>query len=697
MNVLWKEWRQQRLLFGLGAVLGILFPLFDLLHKRGDGRWTQAGSMVVFIFGALYALILAVATTHDDVQHGASEFWQSRPVRAGQVFTTKLLLGAVLLLAAFVFVESLDLARGDMWRSRRAAWNILTVTWPIAVLMFSATMLFTALMRDSAKAVMAAIWFGLLIYFLPLLVGGLRWMNVFDMLFEGGRGQPSILMDIVAPMLPAYGHATRQVVSGPVAVPVPVVHETLTQWVWRVVGSPAYLRYLAFVTVMVAGSAGCLVLSVAAVKRQWLWQPGQKTLAWTIGLSAAVIFSLAMFQVGHNLEPATTCNGRPIDPVMRFGWPAERTHNWASPPVDMTSVGTTRYMSGRRICTSGNYLYAVDAASENPNRPVQKFDGLLDICQFPGVTGKGVILSRMRFATTPSLSDNMQLGITFPAMSLRGGRLSVVYQLYVPGEDESGPAAVRAEGTFSLRSLVVDVSDPLAPRRTSDVELDRSKSQVFQDRGDCWYGKFCYIWGQKQLLVVSLADPGHPKVVRKISIADFGLDPDRPQHVQQVSVGGDKLLCAGPLVVLLLDLADPQAPRMVFRRALQPVQWEEDAIQAALYADGLLYLATGSGLEIHRLSPTPTGELHDELVGRRQMTPLERLAGRRPQQLILHQGCLYEADERFGVLVYDVSDPSRPRRAYHASADDYVTAIGTWEGLLYMSGTLGSLTLVAMP
>lgn len=64
---------------------------------------------------------------------------------------------------------------------------------------------------------------------------------------------------------------------------------------------------------------------------------------------------------------------------------------------------------------------------------------------------------------------------------------------------------------------------------------------------------------------------------------------------------------------------------------------------------------------------------------------------------MLRQKYLYEADERFGVLVYDVTDPSRPHRAYHAGSDDYIQTIGTWQGLLYMSGGLGTLTLVAMP
>jgi hypothetical protein len=246
--------------------------------------------------------------------------------------------------------------------------------------------------------------------------------------------------------------------------------------------------------------------------------------------------------------------------------------------------------------------------------------------------------------------------------------------------------------------LVADVSDPAQPGRIADVELDRSRNLVCQSKGDSLYGDYCYILGEWQLVVVSLANPERPKLVKKIANSEFGLEDGNPPDIGQLSVVGDKLLCAGPRVILLLDLADPQAPKPVFRRILTPAELAYPSlIYAALYADDLLYMSTEAGLEIHRLTPTSTGELQDELIGQRHMTPLERLAGRRPHELLLRQGLLYEADNRFGLLVYDVSDPTRPRRAYHASGQDSITAIGLWEGLLYMDGMFGSLTLVAMP
>lgn len=422
-----------------------------------------------------------------------------------------------------------------------------------------------------------------------------------------------------------------------------------------------------------------------------------------------LIFGLAMFQVGHNLVRATTYKGKPIDPTLQLSLPAERTYDWALPPRNMATAGASRYMGNRRICTSGDYLYAVEPVTQNPNESVQAFDGLLDICRFPAATGKAIILSRTRFAVTPPLSSTMHSGLTICTLLLRENLLFVGYQVCIatgqPADDanaaeaagRAGPTAVSPPDTYSLRMLVVDVSDPAAPKRIADEDLEQSQTPIFQNKGQSCYGDFCYIFGQKQLLVVSLSDPVRPVVARKIALSDLGMNENHPLLIEQASVSGDRLLCVGPQVLLLMDLADSTSPKMVFRRIDMTARWNEDSVRAALYANDLLYLSTMTSLEIHRLSPTPTGQYRDELLGRRHTTPLERLAGKSPGELMLRQGYLYEADGRFGMLVYDVSDPTRPYRSYHAANNGQITSLGDWQGLLYMSSTDGQLTLVAMP
>ena len=64
--------------------------------------------------------------------------------------------------------------------------------------------------------------------------------------------------------------------------------------------------------------------------------------------------------------------------------------------------------------------------------------------------------------------------------------------------------------------------------------------------------------------------------------------------------------------------------------------------------------------------------------------PLERLAGRYPRQLLAHDNILVEAAGSFGLIVYDVSDPRRPRRIYHGRGRHSTNTAGVrlWNGIL---------------
>lgn len=162
MSLICKEWRQQRLLFLVGCLLALIGPLVDVLRWLSAGQIgvSKTGSAIVMIFGAAYALILAAATTQDDVRHGISDFWQSRPVSIARLFTTKMVVGAGLLLAGFLLIQSLDQSASLFTMGHTFtddAWSILTVTWPAAVLLFAVTMFLTALMRDPARSVLGAV------------------------------------------------------------------------------------------------------------------------------------------------------------------------------------------------------------------------------------------------------------------------------------------------------------------------------------------------------------------------------------------------------------------------------------------------------------------------------------------------------------------------------------------------------------
>ena len=164
MKILWKEWQQQKWLFLFGCLAGIFVPVFEMLESgrhRGVYR-TNSGSAVVLVLGAAFAIILSVATTYADTRKGLDNFWQSKPIRIWRLFVTKFVVGALVLLIGFLFIMSLDFWSKYQLRNQidEFAWAALCHTYPIALMLFAATMFLIVLLRDAAKTVLLAIWAG---------------------------------------------------------------------------------------------------------------------------------------------------------------------------------------------------------------------------------------------------------------------------------------------------------------------------------------------------------------------------------------------------------------------------------------------------------------------------------------------------------------------------------------------------------
>jgi hypothetical protein len=684
MRILWKEWRQQRWLFWMGCVLGITYPVLEGLGglHYNRGFYTNSGSGVVLGFGALFAIILAVATTHSDVKRGICDFWQSKPVSPTWLFGVKFLVASMVLLTIFLFTESLDFVTRyqrdqDFYKF---AWSAFCYTFPIAIVMFSVTMFVTILTRDSAKSVLIAIWIALLVYFLPLLMGGLSWLNVFELM--GNDNKPTAVGDIIFPLLagprthlPVAGYSTR--------VRVPVVTQSLIGGLWRIVSSHDYVPYLYFLAATAATSVGSVALSIVAAKRRWLWQPGQKTIVWTLGLSAAFIFGLSMFQVGHNLQPAKTWNGRPIDPVVQFNTQAENTFDWLDPKTAGKRISNT--LGRARLRVDGDLMFVVGQVGEPPTQdpdghalPVPH-DWFVDIYRHPGIDGRTEHLSRVRFfsALQRSLAPIV-------ACFVRNNRLYIAYQLIVD-EEEKHPK-VSSPIFSAIRLSVADISDPAHPKRIDDREIYRPASFGVQwQGGPSDYGNYCYVGLADGLLIISVADPDRPAIVRKIAKADFGLEGGDFIPNIELNVIGDKLVCVGDNRIMILGLADPEEPKKLLWLTFPRSDSWRDNIRTATYANNYLYVARLSGITVHKLQSKPDGLLSSELVGQREATPLERLTGRYPYQLVVDKDRLFEAAGPFGVLVYDVSNPARPKRVYHGGEGLDVTTVGTWNGLFYIA------------
>ena len=683
MKTLWKEWRQQRGLVLFGICAGILWPLIEMASSYATRKvwFTNFGSGIVAGGGAVFAVFLAVATGYADLRPGIDTFWQSRPVRIRRVFLVKLLIGMFLLAVAFAVVMVPDLWTGLLRGSGlpEFVWTVFWTTWPVAVLMFGAGLFFLALTRDMAKAAFVTIWFGLLVYFLPLFLNTLQPLNVIERI---ANDQTNLVRDVVQIL---QSKRLPQGLSWP-------------QRIWFILKyGHVQVRYdaLLFVGAMLGSALAFTLLAVQAVKRNWRWQPGHKTIVWTLGASAALIFAITLFQVRVDLQPATHKDGQALVNPMPLDWEEPTL------PQAVKDRGNRLFGMGSSSgqFEHGGYLYVLSHAYESDqaltykewNLPVYRH-WILNVYRFP--FGKdssrlhcgGLVIGSM----TEMHARNVGWSVDSHAW---GDRLYVAY-----------PDPTKADG-FKTCVATLEITAPERPRLISTMEIEGRGRLV-------GHGDHAYVLGSHQWTVLSLKQPDPPAVVAQWTSTTRrggrGLQPQLPIHLSEPNsvylpcsfrcqIAGGRILCTDGYALALLDLSDLDDPMLVYYEDYdQTEQFTENTHIAAIAMDqDCLYVSTQKGLIVRRLIRHADGHWSSERIGYRAATPLERLSGRDVSEILFHNGILIESSRNFGLLVYDVSHPSRPRRVMHS--DLYSDGIGIWNGLLYTLDYNNQLNLFDLP
>ncbi len=165
---------------------------------------------------------------------------------------------------------------------------------------------------------------------------------------------------------------------------------------------------------------------------------------------------------------------------------------------------------------------------------------------------------------------------------------------------------------FEEAVAVLDVRDPLRPREVSMIRLGGTGAHRSFWNG----GRYAYLAANAEgfahylLVVVDLADPAAPREVGRFWLPGQGPGEERPSAEEGVSlhgppyVVGDRAYCAwGGAGMVIVDVADPTAPRLVSRYSVSPP-----------FNGGLF------GAGVHTVRPLPArglavvnGEAHEEL------------------------------------------------------------------------------------
>lgn len=121
-----------------------------------------------------------------------------------------------------------------------------------------------------------------------------------------------------------------------------------------------------------------------------------------------------------------------------------------------------------------------------------------------------------------------------------------------------------------------------------------------------------------------------------------------------------------------LDISDPEHPRIRFTSQPYPMPstpmsrlFQLDGGCSMAMRDDMLAVASPAGLWLYRLDASGAWNL----LGFRPASILEIIAGGSPERIIWKQDHVYVCTYSFGLLVYDVSDPSRPCRIAHSGTN----------------------------
>jgi len=251
--LVWKEWHETRIFLwiGLGIFIGLpmVGGLEEILRSSFTRRFEIFASPWVMMFGGFLAILVAVGSTCRDLGGRLEDFWRSRPVGFTSWLLVKYFVGLMVVLLACLLPLALELTLDrDKNANKIIAW--FPCLWAA---LYSLGFLAGCLVRRVAHAVMLALAAMLLVYFLPVILPPLEWLNC------------SIIMDIDM-YRPPWSSQTVEFAAGMLGLAVLV-----------------------------------LILSLLAVRLNWCLETGRNMMYGSVSMVLLILFSSAAYQLGTNL------------------------------------------------------------------------------------------------------------------------------------------------------------------------------------------------------------------------------------------------------------------------------------------------------------------------------------------------------------------------------------------------------------
>ncbi len=263
ISLAWKEWHEVRAFLWIAFGMFILLPVIGGIEERfqSPARFEISAYPWVVTFGGVLAIFVAVGATCRDFSGHLEDFWRSRPISITRWLLVKYLVGLGVVLVACITPLAIEL---EFNREKSA---ILLIVWfPFLwAALYGIGFLTGCLVRRTAHAAMLALSAMLLVYFLPVVLPPLQWLNI------------NVVTDsaITFNQRVSPGHDWPNVFD---------------------------LPQLAFAGGMLGLAIIVLLLSLLAVNRDWRIGSGRKMMYGSVAGVVLILFASAAFQLGTNMS-----------------------------------------------------------------------------------------------------------------------------------------------------------------------------------------------------------------------------------------------------------------------------------------------------------------------------------------------------------------------------------------------------------
>lgn len=437
-SLAWKEWHETRafLWIGLGVLAGL--PTIAGLEAMAQyhHQFEITASPWVVIFGGVLAIFVAAGATCRDLGDRLENFWRSRPIGAARLMLVKYFVGLAVVLIACVLPLILEV---QFNRDKNAV--LLMIWMPFLWLaLYSLGFLAGCLVRSTAHAAMLGLSAMLLVYFLPVVLPPLQWMNV------------TVITD-----------------------------DFVTFGTWPDICTRGHLAFA-------AGMLGLAVLAIAAallaVRRGWRIESGRKMMYGAVSAAVLILFGSAAFQLGTNLPILQQIDLPSQEWVVRMRCDGQRGFLLTGLP------GPDQYVNGRAE-TTVQYRYRsveMSATGIKLGGPLQAFK-MLDFgwaSDPPQAPGHPEIAYWPAVVNDGSKREECRLDI----YALDSGKPVVnSVHLWQQSDQERGFAnAIIWRGKLYVigsHAVTLDITEPLQPRIMSDQLLptENNNSWAFDGSG----------------------------------------------------------------------------------------------------------------------------------------------------------------------------------------------------------------------